>query len=554
MDIKMNDFIKCFTGLQRNFGFCNINNGYKDPSTGKIKFNAGDYGWSGKPITEDDYRLHLHGKKSIGIQPCDDNGLACFGAIDIDPKVYKDLDIKKYLDIIQEKELPLIPIKSKSNGLHLYLFTKEFVKAKIIRDFLEQVLFLFKLPITTEIFPKQTKLGSDTNGNKVNGNFINLPYFNKSERVALDPSGKEIPLDLFLKVVEINKADIEKLENISNDLIRKELTGGAEEFKDGPPCLEILSKNKMKDGRDRFLYNYMVMAKKKYPDNWGKMVLKAGRNYFEFDQIWTDNYIEKKIKNWEKQEKGHTCHDDLLAPVCIKSECVKRKFGIISDKKINWPLMTNLIKVDFKPDPEYYFTVEREDGETVQVHAKDVNKIKDQQELRGLIMAQADFPPPPIKGMDFFEIQKALFSTIDTVQPAPGTTPMEILKKHLKDYIHSTEATSHNSFKSGNVLKDDTYAYFVYDEFFNDLKDNEWKKDSSRTSYMIEKMFEKEKDHMPKPQFGKKKRFPGKDKKTDKPYPGVNGCAVIPLYLFKKDEDDADIVELAEFKKPEEIV
>jgi hypothetical protein len=550
----MNDFIKCFTGLQRNFGFCNISNGYTDPNTGKIKFNAGDYGWSGKPITEDDYRLHLHGKKSIGIQPCDDNGLACFGAIDIDPKVYKDLDIKKYLTIIQEKELPLIPIKSKSGGLHLYLFTKEFVKAKVIRDFLEQVLFLFKLPITTEIFPKQTKLGSDTNGNKVNGNFINLPYFNKSERVALDPSGKEMPLDLFLKVVEINKADIEKLENISNDLIKKELTGGAEEFKDGPPCLEILSKNKMKDGRDRFLYNYMVMAKKKYPDNWGKMVLKAGRNYFEFDQIWTDDYIEKKIKHWEKQEKGHTCHDDLLAPVCIKSECVKRKFGIISDKKINWPLMTNLIKVDFKPDPEYYFTVEREDGETVQVHAKDVNKIKDQQELRGLIMAQADFPPPPIKGMDFFEIQKALFSTIDTVQPAPGTTPMEILKKHLKDYIHSTEATSHNSFKSGNVLKDDTYAYFVYDEFFNDLKDNEWKKDSSRTSYMIEKMFEKEKDHMPKPQFGKKKRFPGKDKKTDKPYPGVNGCAVIPLYLFKKDEDDADIVELAEFKKPEEIV
>ena len=550
----MNDFIKCFTGLQRNFGFCNISNGYTDPNTGKIKFNAGDYGWSGKPITEDDYRLHLHGKKSIGIQPCDDNGLACFGAIDIDPKVYKELDIKKYLDIIQEKELPLIPIKSKSGGLHLYLFTKEFVKAKVIRDFLEQVLFLFKLPITTEIFPKQTKLGSDTNGNKVNGNFINLPYFNKSERVALDPSGKEMPLDLFLKVVEINKADIEKLENISNDLIKKELTGGAEEFKDGPPCLEILSKNKMKDGRDRFLYNYMVMAKKKYPDNWGKMVLKAGRNYFEFDQIWTDDYIEKKIKHWEKQEKGHTCHDDLLAPVCIKSECVKRKFGIISDKKINWPLMTNLIKVDFKPDPEYYFTVEREDGETVQVHAKDVNKIKDQQELRGLIMAQADFPPPPIKGMDFFEIQKALFSTIDTVQPAPGTTPMEILKKHLKDYIHSTEATSHNSFKSGNVLKDDTYAYFVYDEFFNDLKDNEWKKDSSRTSYMIEKMFEKEKDHMPKPQFGKKKRFPGKDKKTDKPYPGVNGCAVIPLYLFKKDEDDADIVELAEFKKPEEIV
>src|SRR6056300_1796252 len=174
-----------------------------------------------------------------------------------------------------------------------------------------------------------------------------------------------MPLDLFLKVVEINKVDSKQLKELSDSLIQKALTGGAEEFKDGPPCLEILSKNKMKDGRDRFLYNYMVMAKKKYHDNWGKMVLKAGRNYFEFDQIWTDDYIEKKIKHWEKQEKGHTCHDDLLAPVCIKSECVKRKFGIISDKKINWPLMTNLIKVDFKPDPEYYFDVEREDGQTV---------------------------------------------------------------------------------------------------------------------------------------------------------------------------------------------
>ena len=180
----MTDFIKYFTGLKRNYGFCNTKNGYKDPNTGKIKFHAGDYGWSGKPITDNDYQLHLNGKRSIGIQPCDDNGFARFGAIDIDPKNYKDLDVKYYLDIIQEKELPLIPVRSKSNGLHLYLFTKEFVQAKEIKSFLEQVLFLFKLPITTEVFPKQTKLGTNTDGDKINGNFINLPYFNKDERCA----------------------------------------------------------------------------------------------------------------------------------------------------------------------------------------------------------------------------------------------------------------------------------------------------------------------------------------------------------------------------------
>jgi len=508
----MKDFIKYFTGLQRNFGFCNIKNGYKDPDTGKLKFNPGDYGWSGKLITEEDYNQHLNGTKSIGIQPCNDNGLACFGAIDIDPKVYKNLDIKFYLDTIQQKELPLIPIKSKSGGLHLYVFTKELVQAKEIKDFLEQVLFLFKLPITTEIFPKQTKLNNNTDDQKVNGNFINLPYFNKNERVALDPSGKEIKLDLFLKVIEMNLMTSTKLKEISDNIIKLELTGGAEEFKDGPPCLEILSKEKMDDGRDRFLYNYMVFAKKKYADDWAKKVLQAGRNYFEFNETWTDDYIKKKIKNWEKDTKGHTCNDQLLAPVCVKSECVKRKFGVISDKKIDWPMMTNLIKVDFKPDPEYYFTVANKTGHSVIVHAKNVTQLRDQKELGSLIMAQVNILPPPIKPFDFHALINALLDTLDTVQPAPGTRPMEILKKHLKEYINGTQAKTYASFESGNVLKDEVYAYFVYDEFYNELKENGWRKDSSRTSHMIQK---------------------------------------IPLYLFDKEEED--IEETADFTE-EEIV
>jgi len=221
-----------------------------------------------------------------------------------------------------------------------------------------------------------------------------------------------------------------KLKEISDNIIKIELTGGAEEFKDGPPCLEILSKEKMDDGRDRFLYNYMVFAKKKYADDWAKKVLQAGRNYFEFNETWTDDYIKKKIKNWEKDTKGHTCNDQLLAPVCVKSECVKRRFGVISDKKIDWPMMTNLIKVDFKPDPEYYFTVENKTGESVVVHAKNVTQLRDQKELGSLIMAQVNVLPPPIKPLDFHALINALLDTVDTVQPAPGTRPMEILKKH----------------------------------------------------------------------------------------------------------------------------
>jgi len=546
----MTDFIKYFTGLKRDYGFCNIDKGYKDLETGKIRFNSGDYGWAGKPITDEDYQEHLNGNKSIGIQPCNDNNLARFGAIDIDPKIYKNFDIKFYLDVIQDKQLPLIPIKSKSNGLHLYVFTEEPIKALEIKEFLEQVLFLFKLTIKTEIFPKQTKLGSNTDGQKMNGNFINLPYFNKVERVALYPDGTEMPLDKFLQCIELNKVNSKKLKEIKDRIVINELTGGADEFKDGPPCLEILTKEKMTDGRDRFLYNYMVFAKKKYSDNWKNKVLEAARNYFEFDQNWTDDHVKKKIKSWDKETKGHTCHQDPINTVCLKSECVKRKFGIASESKASWPVLNNLQKIDFKPDPEYYFTVEKGDGETIPVHAKDVNKIKDQRELRGLIMAQANILPPPVKGMEFYEIINALLTTIDTVQPAPGTRPSEILKKHLREYINGPQATTHTSFASGNVLKDDNHAYFVYDEYYNDLKDNGWKKDASRTSYMIEQLFDDE-DKL-KPEFGKKKRFPGKNKKTGKPNPGVNGCAAIPLYIFDKEDDE--IEEIVHFEKEEEIV
>ena len=126
-------FIEIFAGLKRNYGYCNIKNGFKDPDTGKIKFKPGDYGWSQNAISDKDYIDHLQGRKSIGIQPCDDNGMAQFGAIDIDSKAYDQFDTRKYLEIIDKNKIPVIPVKSKSGGLHLYVFTDKPVKATFIK-------------------------------------------------------------------------------------------------------------------------------------------------------------------------------------------------------------------------------------------------------------------------------------------------------------------------------------------------------------------------------------------------------------------------------------
>ena len=504
---NMKDYIKYFEGLKRNYGVCKTNEGHVDSETGKKRY---PHEWAQKEVTEKDYEEHLKGIKSIGIQPCTDEGTAKFGAIDVDKY---PIDRKFYLQIIQEKNLPVIPVLSKSGGLHLYVFTTEFVKAKEIRDFLEQLLFLFKLPINTEIFPKQTSLGENADGERTNGNFINLPYNNNSRR-ALLPTGEEMDLDMFLKVLDANAQTAKQLKEIQTNIIQDELTGGDKEFDDGPPCLGILTKEIMTDGRDRFLYNYMVFAKKKYPDNWEDKIIEAARKYFEFDSSWTDVHVSQKIKSWAKQKKGYTCNDSLLAPVCVKSVCVKRKFGVISDNKPRWPALTALQKLNIKPTPEWYFTVEDEKGQTKQIHAKNIHKIESQKELRALVMEQAHIVPPTIKANDFHEILKNLFEKhkLEIINPAEGTNPSDVLMDHINRYINEPEAKKHTSFKSGRPLLDSEYAYFSYAAFYDDMKTFEWKDSSAKTSLMIKSLFNSEKEDE-QAKFDHSKRFPGKDAK-----------------------------------------
>ena len=101
----MQEFINIFSGLRRRYGYCNVQNAKIHPATGKKYFEKKDYGWSKTELKDEDYIEHLNGTRSIGIQPCDDNDQAVFGAIDIDPSNYSTFSPKKYLEIIDKKQL-----------------------------------------------------------------------------------------------------------------------------------------------------------------------------------------------------------------------------------------------------------------------------------------------------------------------------------------------------------------------------------------------------------------------------------------------------------------
>jgi len=536
-------FKDIFSGLKRNYGCAKLNQSQVDPATGKIK---PVYEWTGKEITDQDYEDHLNGIKSIGIQPCDDNGMAQFGAIDIDDKQhsYSNFPYKQYLEIIAEYKLPLVPVKSKSGGLHLYLFLKQPAKSVFIRNFLDKLLLCLKLPPNVEIYPKQTELGKDGEGNDINGNFINLPYYNKSERTAFNLDGTKFTFEQFLEVAELNSYTADELEEFAIDHVKQMLSGGGEEFVDGPPCLQRMTREKLSDGRDRFLYNYMVFAKKKYPDNWEEMVKGAPNKYFATDLNgnvdWSEEKTKKKLSSWGKETKGHTCNEDPIFNFCMKAECRNRKFGYLSDKKKVFPSLSGLQKITY-PEPEYTFNVTLQDGQTTkEVRAKNIKQVIVQDEIRAIIANAAGVVPPKVKQNDFQDILDSLFPPKLTTSPPKGTTPDEMLEEYLKEYLRGPKATTYAAFKKGATLIEEDSAFFTFPSFYDSLKNKEWKDNKAKTAESMVRLFSAE--------FGLSKRFPkqGKDKQPNPPITVTR----VPIDKFKSEKATPEIVPI---KSREEI-
>jgi hypothetical protein len=93
-------------------------------------------------------------------------------------------------------------------------------------------------------------------------------------------------------------------------------------------------------------------------------------------------------------------------------------------------------------------------------------------------------------------------------------------------------------------LVDDKFAWFVFDKFYDKLKNEEWKYEAQKTSYMIERQLynHEDKDEDKRVLFGRQKRYPGKDDNGDSFKP--IRVARIPLFLFEKPEEVNETVSI----------
>ena len=110
-------FIEIFQGLDIAYGEYYLE-GDKDQKTGKEKGRAVT---KRAPLTQELFQKHLNGEINLGVIPIRQDNTCIWGCIDVDKY---DLNVKNLIENIRKKKYPLVPYRSKSGGVHLFLHTK----------------------------------------------------------------------------------------------------------------------------------------------------------------------------------------------------------------------------------------------------------------------------------------------------------------------------------------------------------------------------------------------------------------------------------------------
>jgi len=227
-----------------------------------------------------------------------------------------------------------------------------------------------------EIFPKQICLNLERGDV---GNFLNLPYYNANDglRYAIKDDGTSATLEEFIKLYEEYvqaPATIEKLQGFSP----KE-----EVLKDGPPCLQVLCKEKIAEGgRNNALFNLGVYLRKSDPQNWESKILEYNTKYIEPPLPFSE--VDIIVKQLEKKEYAYRCKEPPICNACNRDVCLTRKHGVgSSDYK---ETLGNLRKYNSEP-PLWFMDV---NGKPLEL---DTDALMDQRLFQKACIEQLNLVP-----------------------------------------------------------------------------------------------------------------------------------------------------------------
>lgn len=401
-----------------------------------------------KPVTRALWEDHVAGKAGVGIIPVTEDSTCFFGAIDID--IYTQFDPQELLSTLKKSGFPLVPIRSKSGGIHLYLFSKEEIPAALMYRKLSEIA-----PALghggAEIFPKQTTIMT-SRGDL--GSWLNMPYFNgmAGGRYALDDNGKPMELDPFLDLAEAAQVTKEQLEALVVPI--------KDDFRDGPPCLQHLITQGISEGiRNEALFNLAVYARLVDQDTWRERTSAINQEYLEPPLNLGE--VNAILKGAGKKEYFYTCSRSPIKQFCDKEVCKLRKYGIGNDGRM--PELSNLAKYCTDP-PTFFLSV---NGERIMLSTEDLhNQIRFQRRCIETISVN----PPTVKKAKWDSIITGLLERIQLIEaPEDASEAGQMMEMLEKFCTQKAQASTAEEILLHRPWYDDGAWYFKLSDFLEYL-------------------------------------------------------------------------------------
>jgi hypothetical protein len=397
------------------------------------------------------WKKHLLGEEGLGLAPILVDSTSYWGAIDIDDYNLNHLELIQKITALQ---LPLIPIASKSGGLHLYLFLEEATTALKIREVLQEYAAALGYS-TAEIFPKQTKVFTEKGDA---ANWINMPYFNgynkdQKQRYALNAKATALNLEEFIEL-----AYLKRLNNISQAC--KVTLQVEDQFKDAPPCLfTVISKGKITTFRNEYLLAAAVFLKKKFTD-WEDRAAQFAMKYLE--PTLSNREVQSTISSLLKKDYFYKCNQAFLKNFCNIKKCRDTTYGVGGDyQDIK---LIGLIKNCTEP-PIWF--VEIEGYGRIQCFTE---SLLNQYNFQKVCMEQINKVIPKVKANIWEDKISTLFEKMTIVEMPEEATPRGEFMMLLSDYLtKNVQARELSEIALGRPFIQEQHFLFTSAGLFNFL-------------------------------------------------------------------------------------
>ncbi len=484
-------------------------------------------------ITPNDYQKHVDGTVGIGVIPLQgkpkEEGTVNFAAIDIDVYTQKEKEARNltHEDVaLALFETPLIVTRSKSDGIHVWMFSEQGVSARLAIEYLNAQAAHLGVS-GCEVFPKQTERHSDEDV----GNWINLPYFGDDRKAVLPKkegsiySYVDVGLDVFLDVATGAAGTVTNDWLIDNTHMPSATRDHSEEtdlFYDGPPCLqrlfigdpkriaylekqhndkirdakykseadlnrgtEWLKKQKLAlapqnldNNRNNAFFNASVYLHRRLTPHDHEVMLDAdeskvlSRQLEDIHSEWKastgNSGISAELETLKKQGRkgskwGYGCTKEPLKTFCNRRLCLKRRFGIGTNKN-DEEAITGFTIVE-SDERQYYMNV----GDK-RVHIPDAQTLQAQAVFSQFVLNQTDRMWRMMQDTKYREMMDALLLSADRIAPPPDSDKRSMILNALNDFVMDKKiAKDQNdaSIFSGRALwsADELTVLFKLDQF-----------------------------------------------------------------------------------------